>query len=319
MSIQLTKIKGMDRRYPYGVMVERKLLKLEVIGEYKGVRMTSQELNVKYPAEDSRYAFQFKDRSYLDADDPTAGNITRFINGAGADDEPNVTVHEVNGRITFITTREVEIGEELLYDYGKAYKWSKGEQKSLKNNETSTPSFKSNPGVKLPVQEDWIPDETKTQPQAVDDSTTSPEFPKIPGLLMQRFLPASFKLEELDVDSSVVYTDTESGDVPEGWSVATVTGIYPDDDLIECHRLGSMLYSKTNSRLAESTWKLRWRDPKDGKDVLSDVPPARVKDHAVIEWIKPSQLIAHGFFLTNRGKIEKTVVDIIQLWCSQET
>ncbi len=84
--------------------------------------MTHAELTTKYPAEDSRYAFQFKHISYLDADDPTSGNITRFINGAGADDEPNVTVHEVKGRITFITTREVAIGEELRYDYGKAYK-----------------------------------------------------------------------------------------------------------------------------------------------------------------------------------------------------
>jgi hypothetical protein len=39
----------------------------------------------------------------------------------------------------------------------------------------------------------------------------------------------------------------------------------------------------------------------------------------VVEWIKPEQVIAHGFFLTNRGKIEKTVVDIIRRWHSQET
>jgi hypothetical protein len=136
---------------------------------------------------------------------------------------------------------------------------------------------------------------------------------------MQRFLPASFAIEELEVDSCVVYKDTESGDVPEGWSVALVTGIMPKENLIEAHRLGSLLYGKDTSRIADAVWKPRWRDPKDGKDVLSDLTPVRFKDHAVIEWIKPASLIAHGFFLTNRSKIEKTVIEIIRRWCSQET
>jgi hypothetical protein len=37
-----------------------------------------------------------------------------------------------------------------------------------------------------------------------------------------------------------------------------------------------------------------------------------LKPFAVVEWIKPSQLIAHGFFLTNRGKIEQTVLELIR-------
>jgi hypothetical protein len=315
MVIKDSGIAGIDRRYPYGVFTKRAFIADEVLGEYKGGKLTEEELNLKYPADDSRYAFQLRDGTFVDADDPTTGNITRFINGTGEEDQANIKCFEVKGRLTFITIREVAEGEELIYDYGKEYSWVRGERKSL-NRDLSRTSTSTKPTVK-PIPLDT--NEAKETIEEVQESWKLSRPATAPGLLMQRFMPASFDLMQLEQDSCVIYTDKESGDAPDGWSIAMVPAVFENEQLIEAQRLGSQLYTKATSRLADAVWKSRWRDPKDGKDVLTDSPAARLKAHPVVEWIKPEQVIAHGFFLTNRGKIEKTVVDIIQRWHSQET
>ena len=308
LKVVASTIKGMDRRYPYGVISKRALISREVLGEYKGALLTKVELDAKYPNDNSRYVFELEDGTFVDADDPTSGNITRFINSSGDHEEPNVLVFEVKGRLTFITRRDIAEGEELIYDYGTEYSWEDGEQKSLKptNNRTSTqlpagPETRSEP--KLRSNDPRLPGHN------VEDSSLPTTKPT--GQLMQRFSPASFVLDDLAEDSCIVYVDEKSGDVPEGWSIARVTGIFLEDNLIECHRLGSIAYSKNSANLPNAIWKARWRDPRDGRDSVTDNPPLRLKPHGVIEWIKPSELIAHGFYLTNRGKVEQTVIELM--------
>jgi hypothetical protein len=296
MEVVKSTIEGMDRRYPYGVITKKAMLAQEVLGEYKGANITKVELDVKYPNDDARYAFELEDGTFVDADDPTSGNIMRFINGTGDDDKPNVQVFEVKGRLTLITTREIAPGEELMFDYGREYHWEHGERKSLnsRNQRTST-------------QQPAVPEEAKD-----NHETKSPPLTRQTGQMMRRFLPTTFVLDDLEMDSCIVYEDNQSGDVPEGWSIARVTGVFYDEGLIECHRLGSLLYSKSPAKVADAVWKARWRDPKDGKDAITETPTLRLKPFAVVEWVKPSQLIAHGFFLTNRGKVEQTVLELIR-------
>ena len=77
-----------------------------------------------------RYVFKFGTHPktgrllMIDAEDPEHANWTRFLNHSrdGANLEVRKSVaHDEAPAITFVTSRGIEAGEELLFDYGPAY------------------------------------------------------------------------------------------------------------------------------------------------------------------------------------------------------
>ncbi len=78
---------------------------------------------------DTMYVFTLKvDAPYrhLDAKNVTINNPMRYVNGAnhfipGQLARVNVKAKEVEGRIFYYATRDIEAGEELIIDYGARY------------------------------------------------------------------------------------------------------------------------------------------------------------------------------------------------------
>jgi SET domain-containing protein len=68
--------------------------------------------------------FKVSDACYVDSEDPSYSIWTRYLNHGST---PNVRVKSVergrNGRprVWFVATRDVEPGDELLWDYGEDY------------------------------------------------------------------------------------------------------------------------------------------------------------------------------------------------------
>ena len=67
-------------------------------------------------------------RRYVDAEDPKCSNWCRFINHAA---EPNLRVKSLafsgitmKHRVWFVSTREIQPGDELCFDYGEDYWFS---------------------------------------------------------------------------------------------------------------------------------------------------------------------------------------------------
>ncbi len=119
----------------------------------------------------------------------------------------------MKGRLTLITSREIAEGEELIYNHGTEYSWEDGELKSLtrSNKRTSTqlpagPETRNEPKLRS--------NDPRLQDNESKDS--GPPMSRRTGQLMQRYLPTSFVLGDLEDDSCIVYEDNKSGDEPEG-------------------------------------------------------------------------------------------------------
>jgi SET domain-containing protein len=81
--------------------------------EYAGDRLTSAEVDAKYPDE-SRYTVLFAIDDDVVIDAAVKGNAARWINHSC---DPNCDAVVEDGRIWIETIRDVRAGEELAYDY----------------------------------------------------------------------------------------------------------------------------------------------------------------------------------------------------------
>ena len=84
--------------------------------EYAGERLTPAQAEARYPDVDGErhhtYLFAIDDDVVIDA--AVNGNDARFINHSC---DPNCDAVIEDGRIWIETTRDIEAGEELAYDY----------------------------------------------------------------------------------------------------------------------------------------------------------------------------------------------------------
>ena len=83
--------------------------------EYAGERLTTAQADARYPEEGDRhhtFLFAIDDDVVIDA--AVDGNEARFINHSC---DPNCDAIVEDGRIWIDTIRDVEVGEELAYDY----------------------------------------------------------------------------------------------------------------------------------------------------------------------------------------------------------
>lgn len=102
-----------------GLFATKAFSQYDIIGEYTGVVR-------KYSSTDSdnRYLFNLVDDLVIDARD--YGNELRFGNSnKNISEEPNVTstVSYIDGlpRVLYICTNDIEVGEEMLMNYGDDY------------------------------------------------------------------------------------------------------------------------------------------------------------------------------------------------------
>jgi len=119
-------VKDLAQNHPLygeqGLYTTKKFEKFDVIGEYLGIIVGSE---VKC----GHYLAALEDKSNdesLGLDAANCGNEMRFINSyIGIDFSPNVTMRTVYmntyPHLVIVATRDIDIGEELLLDYGEAY------------------------------------------------------------------------------------------------------------------------------------------------------------------------------------------------------
>ena len=100
-----------------GAFATRDIRKGDVIGEYKGERISSREADRRYPEKDGvrhhTFLFETDDGSVIDA--TRRGNAAKYINHSC---EPNCeAVEDDDGRIWIHALKNIGKGKELLYDY----------------------------------------------------------------------------------------------------------------------------------------------------------------------------------------------------------
>jgi SET domain-containing protein len=84
--------------------------------EYAGERLTPKQADERYPDDENarHHTFLFAIDDDIVVDAAVNGNDARFINHSC---EPNCDAVIEDGRIWIETIRDVEVGEELAYDY----------------------------------------------------------------------------------------------------------------------------------------------------------------------------------------------------------
>ena len=101
----------------------------QVLGEYSGRRI-SREVHQKEcdAGKDARYALELDLVDIvIDAGDFRESKWPRYVNQAGPREKANVELVEAKGRAILRVCSPVELGQELLVDYGKVYDWKPGE------------------------------------------------------------------------------------------------------------------------------------------------------------------------------------------------
>uniref|UniRef100_A0A7S4FA60 SET domain-containing protein n=1 Tax=Chrysotila carterae TaxID=13221 RepID=A0A7S4FA60_CHRCT len=131
-----------------GVFALRQHTQEFVVGEYAGEFLSQRDIDARYenplrtpglwtPEDEwwyenrvkrgvgctGAYIFKVDDDLYIDGEDCDTANWTRFLNHG----EPNLRVKSLakgldgKPRVWFVALRDIEAGEELLWDYGESY------------------------------------------------------------------------------------------------------------------------------------------------------------------------------------------------------
>lgn len=95
-----------------GLYAAEPIRKGEFIIEYTGELISSEEADKRL----TKYLFEIDDDYTIDG--ATRSNTARYMNHFC---KPNVEAEIEAGEINFYARRDIEVGEELGYDYGKEY------------------------------------------------------------------------------------------------------------------------------------------------------------------------------------------------------
>ena len=94
------------------------------MGDYTGEVLTQTQYMKRYPAENAQYVLEANSDYNVDAADENKSSFLRFANHSYT---PNLffDVQKIRRQrlkhIRFYTGRDIEAGEELVFDYGKSY------------------------------------------------------------------------------------------------------------------------------------------------------------------------------------------------------
>ena len=106
------------------------------IGSYEGEVLTHRQYRARYPKGESVYVFlvgddrQRREKRYIDAADESKSNLARYMNHDAI--SPNVDylietvlcrsrAKVIDYKVLLYSIRDINIGEELVFDYGSQY------------------------------------------------------------------------------------------------------------------------------------------------------------------------------------------------------
>lgn len=105
-----------------GAFATRDMKTGEILAAYGGRWMDGKSADEMYKESRPRYLMQIYADLYLDAQEESDSNWTRYINSnAGTGHKPNVT-YGSGGRIQVV--RRIVKGQELTVSYGRSYRFS---------------------------------------------------------------------------------------------------------------------------------------------------------------------------------------------------
>jgi SET domain-containing protein len=99
-----------------GLFAAAAIARGDVIAEYLGHRIPTSDANERERKHGARYMFQLDHRWTIDGS--PRWNIARYANHAC---QPNAEAINDDGRIFLRAKRTIRKGEEITYDYGRAY------------------------------------------------------------------------------------------------------------------------------------------------------------------------------------------------------
>eukprot|EP00962_Isochrysis_galbana_P008617 scaffold2403_cov141-Isochrysis_galbana.AAC.3 len=133
VSLGLVNVRDTGTGKGHGLFATAPLSDGAFLGDYTGDVLTHDEYLARYPAEDARYVLAANTDYNIDAVDQERASLLRFLNHSS---EPNCyyDVRRVRGqrqkRVSFFTSRAVEAGDELCFDYGQQY-WADRRERPL--------------------------------------------------------------------------------------------------------------------------------------------------------------------------------------------
>ena len=115
--------------YPgFGVFAKRAFKMGEFFEGYLGIGLTHGQLKAKYGSEKAIYVLKLSRGRFICAEDPQTSNFWRFVNSNhGTSLPPNVAPLDIGYGTTLL---QIEIGEELLFDYGLGFRWATAAKKT---------------------------------------------------------------------------------------------------------------------------------------------------------------------------------------------
>lgn len=271
-------ISGIDRRYQLGVFAKQDIGEGRQVAVYEGEELTPEQVEARYPQDNARYLLQDPEWEHaIDCVDPSLSSVGRFFNCCGPDELPNVQLvySAPKDGVFFVTLRDVEKGEELVWDYGDNYDWNtviRGSTKKGRSKTTRVPRVLSEASSSRPLA----------------DSR------------------AAIDVAELQEHSMILYNDLNN-DVPLGessatWALARVTAVDTQRRVIEAHLYGSYQYIKKPAEVRTCAWYPRNLDPKDGKVVFRERSDSS-RYMPVLVHVHAADILDFDFYLTNHGRI----------------
>ena len=128
LSLGLVAVRHTGCAKAFGVFAVSALPSNTWVGDYEGEVLTQEAYLRRYPREDADYVLGANEDYNVDAVDPMRATFTRYLNhatgeGANVFYEVAKVRKQRAKQVKFYTARDVRVGEELCFDYGRSY-WS---------------------------------------------------------------------------------------------------------------------------------------------------------------------------------------------------
>lgn len=110
-----------------GLFARRRIRKGEFVMDYLGEVMNNDAVNERYgDLIEARYLLGLRgplglEETWVDADDPAQSNLGRYINHGRPASLRKVRQRFPDRRLRFFAARDLDVGEELTFDYGDDY------------------------------------------------------------------------------------------------------------------------------------------------------------------------------------------------------
>jgi SET domain-containing protein len=132
LSLGLVGVRDTGTGRGHGLFATAPLAEGAFLGDYTGDVLTQDKYLARYPAEDARYVLAANTNYNIDAAVAHRSSLLRYLNHSSAEPNCYYDVRRVRGRrekrVSFFTSRAVEAGEELRFDYGPQYWADRGEK-----------------------------------------------------------------------------------------------------------------------------------------------------------------------------------------------